>query len=198
MRKLLLLLLIVSPFGWGKTLLIMGDSLSAGYGLKTDQTWVKLLSDKVKDQADGWQVVNASISGETTAGGLRRLPAILKEQKPALVLIELGGNDGLRGYPIATMQENLEKMVRLSQQAGAKVMVMEIWLPPNYGPRYLDRFKATFKTVADTTGATWLPFFGKDIALDNGMIQADGIHPTAKAQPLIMEAVWQDVSPALR
>ncbi|EKE76119.1 arylesterase [Gallaecimonas xiamenensis] len=198
MRKLLLLLLLISPLGWTKTLLVMGDSLSAGYGLKAEQSWVRLLSDKVQTEAADWQVVNASISGETTAGGLRRLPALLAKHKPELVLIELGGNDGLRGYPIATMKQNLAKMVGLSQAAGADAMVMEIWLPPNYGPRYLDSFKAAFKEVAEEKQARWLPFFGRDIDLGDGMLQADGIHPTAQAQPLLMEAVWQDIKDSLQ
>ncbi|WP_226911408.1 arylesterase [Gallaecimonas mangrovi] len=197
-KALLLLLVLVSPLSWAKTLLVMGDSLSAGYGLQSNQTWAKLLSEKLQTDAPGWQLVNASISGETTAGGLRRLPQVLKEHKPSLVLIELGGNDGLRGYPIPSMRQNLEKMVKLSQQAGAKVMVMEIWLPPNYGPRYIDNFKAAFKTVAADTGATWVPFFGRKVAFKPGMVQQDGIHPTAKAQPFLVQALWQDLAPMVQ
>lgn len=199
MRKyLLLLLLLLSPLSWSKTLLILGDSLSAGYGLKTDQTWVKLLSERMAQQAPGWQLVNASISGETTGGALRRLPAILQQQRPDLVFIELGGNDGLRGYPIANMQANLNALVKQSQAAGAKVLMMEIWLPPNYGPRYLDAFKASFAKVAKAEGATLVPFFARHIATEAGMIQADGIHPTAKAQPLLMEEIWATLRPLLK
>ncbi|WP_341501433.1 arylesterase [Gallaecimonas sp. GXIMD4217] len=191
------LILTLTCFGSAaKTLLVLGDSLSAGYGLSSQQGWVQLLAKRLDEEALDVTVVNASISGETTAGGLRRLPALLAEHRPTWLLIELGGNDGLRGYPIGQMRNNLQKMIRLGQDSGAKVMVMEIWLPPNYGPRYLDAFKASFGQVAKDNGARLLPFFAKDVATQDGMIQADGIHPTAQAQPALLEALWPHLQAA--
>ncbi|WKE64278.1 arylesterase [Gallaecimonas kandeliae] len=197
MRALLLILLLISPLGQAKTLLVLGDSLSAGYGLQTEQTWVKLLSDRLAKEAPDWQLVNASISGETTGGALRRLPAILKEHQPDLVLIELGGNDGLRGYPLGRMKANLAQLVSLSRQAGSQVLLMEIWLPPNYGPRYLDAFKASFGQVAKAKDVPLLPFFLKDLFGKDGMVQGDGLHPTAQAQPALMENIWADLKDRL-
>lgn len=173
-----------------QTILILGDSISAGYGIQREQGWVHLLDEALVAQELGARTLNASVSGETTSGALARLPALLEEHAPEVVVIELGGNDGLRGYPVARMRDNLTRMVHLAREAGARPVIMEMRIPPNYGPRYTRDFQAAFTTVAQAEAATLIPFFLESIALEDGMMQSDGIHPTAAAQRAMLDAAW--------
>lgn len=177
---------------------MLGDSISAGYGIQSEKGWVNLLQNWVNARELGWAVVNASISGETTGGGLARLPELLSDHDPDIVLIELGGNDGLRGYPTSRMRTNLEKMVALSSDIGAQPVLMAMRIPPNYGPRYTRAFEKAFQTVSDQAGIPLIPFFLESIALESGMMQADGIHPTADAQPQMLESVLDYLAPLLK
>lgn len=171
-------------------LLIMGDSLSAAYGIEREQGWVHLLAERLGEQA---RVVNASISGETTSGGASRLPELLRQHEPELVLLELGGNDGLRGLPPRQMQANLAEMIEASQEAGAEVLLLGIDIPPNYGSSYRDAFRSSYTELADTYDVPLIPFILENIALDEALMQGDGIHPTAEAQPRILENVWPEL-----
>jgi len=194
------LLLISSFTAQGKTeatLLVVGDSLSAEYGLKRGTGWVALLDKRLRDEAKAIHVVNASISGDTTSGGLSRLPALLAQHKPQIVLIELGGNDALRGLPLKTSQDNLEAMVKAAQSQGAKVLLLGMQVPPNYGPQYAAEFSAMYAEVAKRHKTGLVPFFLKGVAdVDNAdaMFQSDRIHPMEAAHPIMLGNVW----PALR
>lgn len=179
------------------TILVFGDSLSAGYGIDVNSGWVQLLRDRLKVQGYPHQVVNGSVSGETSAGGLSRLPATLQRHSPDIVLLELGANDGLRGLPPDAMRKNLKAMVEASQNAGASVVLFEMRLPPNYGSEYTQRFRAVFHTVAEDSGAILLPFFMAGIARDPANFQADRAHPTAAAQPALLDAIWPTLEPLL-
>lgn len=180
------------------TLLVLGDSVSAGYGLANGEGWVALLQARLKTQGYGYRVVNASVSGETTAGGLARLPRALAVHRPQIVVLELGGNDGLRGLSLERSRANLEDMVRLSKAAGAQVVLLGMKIPPNYGLRYARDFENLFREVARRHRLAFEPFFLERIALAPGMLQADGLHPTAKAQPIMLDAVWSTLKPLLR
>jgi acyl-CoA thioesterase-1 len=171
-------------------ILIVGDSLSAGYGLSSGEGWVDLLTKKLTAEKFSATVTNASISGDTTAGGLSRLPALLAKHKPTLVVIELGGNDGLRGSPVAAARANLLKMAELSKAAGAKVLVLGMRMPPNFGPSYTAQFEAMYGEVAKAVNGGLVPFFLEKIATDLSKFQADRIHPTAAAQPALLDTVW--------
>ena len=175
------------------TILVMGDSLSAAYGIDPQAGWVNLLKQRL---GDTHEVVNASISGETTSGGSARLPDILGQYHPDIVLLELGGNDGLRGLSPQQMQVNLAKMIERSQERGAEVLLLGIEIPPNYGPAYTDAFRAVFTELAQDYEVPLLPFLLEGVDLD-GMLQSDGIHPTAEAQPIILENVWSQLEPML-
>jgi acyl-CoA thioesterase-1 len=166
--------------------LVLGDSISAAYGMDLEQGWVALLAERLRGDG-GPSVVNASISGDTSAGGLRRLPALLAEHEPQLLVIELGGNDGLRGYPTGTLRDNLTAMARLGIDAGAQVMILPMEIPPNYGPRYTSAFRQAYRDAAAASGARLGPFILQDIATRAELMQNDGIHPTAEAQPLIAD-----------
>jgi acyl-CoA thioesterase-1 len=199
-RILLVCLLWVSPLAaeTPRPLLVLGDSLSAAYNMPEEAGWVALLEARLAATLDSPPpVVNASISGETSAGGLSRLPALLAQHRPGLVLIELGGNDGLRGLPPAQFRENLERMIVLSREAGAKVMLAGVEIPPNYGAAYRERFRAVFHDLAALHDVPLLPFILEGIALEPGMMQADGIHPTIEAQPRILDNVWAVLGPML-
>jgi acyl-CoA thioesterase-1 len=176
---------------------VVGDSISAGYGLAAEQGWVNLLQEKVRAERLPHRVVNASISGDTTAGGRSRLPALLKEHRPAVVVIELGGNDALRGGSLAATRDNLDAMIREAQMAGARVLLLGMKLPPNYGPKYVREFDALFAEVAKARRAALVPYlfegFGEDLAL----FQPDRIHPTAQAQPRMLDTVWPALKPLL-
>lgn len=166
-----------------RKVLILGDSISAAYGMSLEEGWVALLARRIPDI----EVVNASISGDTSAGGLRRLPGLLEEHNPQLLVIELGGNDGLRGYPTKTLRENLAAMASLARGRGSDVLLLPMEIPPNYGPRYTSAFRDSFREAAETTGATLGPFPLDGIATQPELMQGDGIHPTAEAQPMIVD-----------
>lgn len=178
----------------GTTLLVMGDSLSAAYGIERDEGWVNLLAERLEGDA---QVINASISGETTSGGLQRFSDILGQQQPDIVLLELGGNDGLRGLSPQQMQTNLATMIEQSQEAGARVLLLGIDIPPNYGQAYRDAFTGVFHSLAEEYDVPLVPFLLEDIALNDALMQGDGIHPTADAQPIILDNVWPTLEPLL-
>jgi len=181
-----------------RTILVLGDSVSAGYGLTVGEGWVSLLQGRLKTQGYGYRVVNASVSGETTTGGLARLPRALSVHRPDIVIVELGGNDGLRALPLETSRANLEKIIQASKTAGAKVLLLGMKIPPNYGPRYSAGFEQLFKDLARQYKLPFEPFFLEKIALVPGMIQADGLHPTAKAQPIMLDTLWPVLQPMLR
>lgn len=201
MRKWLigtaLSLLLWGPAAYAGTVLVVGDSISAAFGLDTRQGWVALLEKRLIEQGFDHQVVNASISGDTSAGGAARLPALLTEHQPELVIIELGGNDGLRGQPPVQLQQNLAAMVEQSQKVGAKVLILGMRLPPNYGVRYTTAFAAVFPKVATETGAELVPFVLAGIGGVPSMMQRDGIHPAAEAQPRLLDNVWPMLKPML-
>jgi len=179
-------------------ILVVGDSLSAGYGLSAGEGWVDLLTKKLAREKIAAQVINASISGDTTAGGLARLPALLAKHKPTLVVIELGGNDGLRGSPVAAAKANLMKMAELAKASGAKVLVVGMRMPPNFGPSYTTQFEAMYAEVAKAVGGGLVPFFLDRIGTDLSKFQADKIHPTAAAQPELLDTVWPALAKLLR
>jgi len=181
--------------------LIVGDSLSAEYGLGRGQGWVALLEERLVREKVQARVVNASISGDTTAGGRSRLPALLRQHRPAVVVIELGGNDALRGLPLSTTRDNLTAMARAAREAGARVLILGMEMPPNYGARYAADFRAVFQDVAQAERAALLPFFLKgvaDRADPTELFQPDRIHPNARAQPIMLENVWPLLRPLLR
>jgi acyl-CoA thioesterase-1 len=179
------------------TILVMGDSISAAYGIQRDEGWVHLLSGWLLEAEYPYTVVNASVSGETTSGGLARLPQALETHDPEVVVIELGGNDGLRGYPTETIRENLRQMVALAMNEGRSVVLVGMQIPPNYGPRYTRSFFEMYATVAAELDVTLVPFFLEKVALVPELMQEDGIHPTADAQPLLLETLWSYLEPLL-
>ncbi len=178
-------------------ILVLGDSLSAGYGLQVEQGWVSLLQRRLKERGFPHQVINASISGDTTDGGLSRLPAALERHRPALVILELGANDGLRGQPPMAMANNLGRMIELSRQAGARVLLAEMRIPPNYGPLYTQKFQTTFGEVAKRYDIPLIPFLLEGVAGNPTLIQDDGLHPRAEAQPRVLANVWPTLEPLL-
>lgn len=173
-------------------ILIVGDSISAAFGLEIDQGWTALLEERLEEEGANIEVMNASVSGDTTAGGLARLPRLLEQHNPDLVVIELGGNDGLRGMPPTNMQQNLSAMVEQSQEAGAEVLLLGMRIPPNYGVRYTQAFEQVFADISEKYDVALLPFVLDGIAgeADQSLMQSDGIHPTAEGQPLILDNVW--------
>ena len=192
-----LLLAPAHPAGAAPPLLVLGDSISAAYGMSLEQGWVALLERRLQEDYPEIGTVNASISGDTSAGGLRRLPQLLEEHRPQLLVIELGGNDGLRGYPVGQLADNLRAMVELGTAAGATVLVLPMEIPPNYGPRYTDAFRRAFLDAAALDGAQLGPFPLGSFATDASMMQSDGIHPTIAAQPLIVDTVLPAIREAL-
>ena len=204
MRKFLVLLLAFlglssTAAAAGKpVILVLGDSLSAGYGIPVDQGWVARLQQRLDAEGYGYTVVNASVSGETTVGALERLPRALARHKPALVVIELGGNDGLRGLPVAELRANLEALVSVSREAGAGVLLAAVRMPPNYGPQYTEKFYAVYEGVAQDLRVPWVPFFLEGIALREDLFQDDGIHPDLEAQPILLDNVWPVLKPLLK
>jgi len=191
-------LLLASASAFAGTVLVWGDSLSAGYGLRPQQAWPALLEKKIADARLPHKVINASISGETTAGGRSRLPAALQTHRPSLVVIELGANDGLRGLPVAAMSTNLQAMIDASREAGAKVLLIGMRMPPNYGPDYTTRFEKAFQDLARTNKLRLVPFMMEGFADQRAYFQQDGIHPVADAQPLILDTIWRELKPLLR
>ncbi len=178
-------------------LLVLGDSLSAAYAMPEERGWVALLARRLTTEDQG-VVVNASVSGETTAGGLSRLPALLNEHKPDILAIQLGANDGLRGLPIAQIEQNIAAMIELGRAAGAQVLLLGIELPVNFGPRYRGQLRAVYADLAQRQGTALVPFLLEGVALDPLLIQDDGLHPNARAQPVILETVWSVLTPLMQ
>lgn len=191
-------LLLCLPAFAARTALVFGDSLSAAYGLAPQQGWVSLLAERAKREGLAWRFVNASVSGETTAGGVRRLPEDLKRHKPDLVVLALGANDALRGQPIAGIRSNVEKMVGIARGAGARPVLVGIMIPPNYGIEYADRFREMYPAVAREAGVPLVPFLLEGIADKPSLFLEDQLHPSAEAQPLILDNVWKVIGPLLR
>lgn len=180
-------------------ILILGDSLSAAYGMEQSQAWVSLLKERLATkQPQHFTITNASISGETTDGGLRRLPELLSKHQPDIVILELGGNDGLRGFPPQVIRQNLQQMIDLSQQNQAEVLLIGIEIPPNYGKRYTEAFSQIFADLAQQFDLAFLPFFLNGVFDGQAMMQPDGIHPTAAAQPQLLDNVWPVLKPLLQ
>ena len=179
-------------------ILIFGDSLSAAYGIGEDEGWVTLLAERLAQEDSELEVVNGSVSGETTTGGRARLPSLLERYNPAFVLIELGGNDGLRGLPLSLMRENLTDMIQLSQSSGATVMIAGMQIPPNYGPRYTEPFFAQYAELAEEFDLYLIPFLIDGIPQQPELMQADGIHPKAEAQSMILDNFWPVLLEALQ
>jgi acyl-CoA thioesterase-1 len=179
------------------TVMVFGDSLSAGYGVDVDQSWAALLQARLAAQGYEHRVINASITGETTEGGVTRIASALESFSPELVILELGGNDGLRGFPTSRMQENLSKIIESSRASGALVVLLGIRIPTNYGQRYTQAFENVYRELAAQHGIPWIEFFMEGIALNPELMQDDGIHPNAEAQPLLLDNAWPIVEQAL-
>jgi acyl-CoA thioesterase-1 len=200
---LLVLLLCFLPQPWAKaaderpTILVLGDSLSAGFGMAASEGWVNLLRDRLGSQGFPHRVVNASISGDTTRGGLNRLPAALDTHRPDIVILELGGNDGLRGLPLQAMRDNLDQAIALSQEAGAKVLLVGMQIPPNYGPAYTRGFAQIYTQLAERHDLPLVPFLLAGVSEERRLMQADNIHPTAAAQPRLLDNIWPRLEPLL-
>jgi acyl-CoA thioesterase-1 len=192
------LLAFMLPAAATRTALVFGDSLSAAYGLSPEQGWVHLLGERVQRLGLDWRIVNASISGETTAGGLRRLPEDLKRHKPDLVLIALGANDALRGQPVQGIRSNLEQMMRLVRSARAEPVLVGIMIPPNYGIDYAAQFRDLYPSLAKQSKAPLVPFLLEGVADKPDLFQADQLHPTRQAQPVILDNVWKVLEPLMR
>jgi len=180
-----------------KSIVVVGDSISAGYGIEVDQGWVALLQNKLIKSHSDYSISNESISGDTSAGGLARIDAILSSRKPDLVLLELGANDGLRGLSPLLMKSNLTEIINRSQKAGAKVILLGMKIPPNYGKRYIDLFYNVYPQLAKELGIPFIPFILEEVALVKDLMQADGLHPNAKAQPIIADKIASYLTPLL-
>jgi acyl-CoA thioesterase-1 len=195
---LVVLLLTASAHGADTpTVLIFGDSLSAGYGIDVDQSWTSLLQARLESQGYEHRVINASISGETTEGGAARIESALESFNPALIILELGGNDGLRGFPPSRMKGNLDKIISRSKASGAAVVLLGIRIPQNYGQRYREAFDNVFREVAADYEIPWIEFFMDGIALNDELLQSDRIHPNAAAQPILLDNAWPIINKAL-
>jgi acyl-CoA thioesterase-1 len=190
-------LLILAQEAMAGTVLVVGDSISAAFGLESSQGWVSLLQKRLDEKGYKQRVVNASISGDTSAGGVSRLPGLLAEHKPELVIIELGGNDGLRGQPPAQLQQNLANMIDSSRAQGASVLLLGMRLPPNYGVRYTTAFANVFSALATEKQVPLVPFFLDGVGGVPGMMQSDGLHPALQAQPRLLDNVWPTLEPML-
>jgi len=180
-----------------RTILVLGDSLSAAYGIRPELGWVALLTQRLQAQGYGYQVINASVSGETTSGGLQRLPRALRLHQPGILILELGANDGLRGLPLVTTRENLAKMAQLGREAGARVLLVGMRIPPNYGPRYTDEFARVFPEIAHQYHLPLVPFLLEGVALDPTFMQDDGLHPNARGEPAVLDTLWRHLEPLL-
>ena len=188
-----LILLFWEMVGFASThtnILVLGDSISAAYGIQREEGWVALLDKRLGAAKPDWRVINASVSGETTSGGLARLPAALATHDPGVVVIELGGNDGLRGYPIARVRENLQALVGIAKGQGRRVLLIGMQIPPNYGPRYTSAFSRMYQEVAEAGNVQLVPFLLDGVALQPLLMQDDGIHPSAAAQSTLLDNVW--------
>ena len=198
--RLALACALVSPvaLAHAATILVYGDSLSAAYGLSREQGWVHLLEQRLRAEKLDYKIANASISGETTLGGRNRIQSALKEHRPAIVVLQLGANDGLRGGSLATVRSNLEAMIDAARAANARVLLVGIRLPPNYGTAYTEKFQQTYREVAGKKKVRLVPYFFEGFGENSDYFQPDGIHPTARAQPLLLETVWKELRPLLR
>ncbi|MEF3074812.1 arylesterase [Methylobacter sp. Wu1] len=181
-----------------KSIVVLGDSISAGYGIEVKQGWVALLQNKLSQADSPYEVINASISGDTTAGGLARIDKILAAHKPDVVLVELGANDGLRGLPPKLMKDNLAEITQRARNAGAKVLLLSMRIPPNYGKRYTEMFYDVYPQLSKELGVPYMPFILEDVALVKELMQPDGLHPNAKAQPMIADKVWEHLQSLLK
>ncbi len=203
MKRLIVLFVLTLVTSWAYsdtgTLLVFGDSISAGFGLSApDQGWVALLQQKLHSEGYDYQVINASVSGETTAGGLARLPRALALHHPSIVILELGGNDGLRALPVEAMRGNLEQMAVAASAAGAQVLLLGMRIPPNYGLIYSEQFYAAFGQVAGKLHLHLVHFFLQDVAQDNALMQSDGTHPNERGQPQLLQNAWEALRPMLK
>ena len=178
-------------------MLVFGDSLSAGYGIDVDQSWPALLQSRLAQEGYEHRVVNASISGETTEGGVTRISTALESFRPELVILELGGNDGLRGFPPQRIRDNLLKIIETTRRTGAAVVLLGIRIPTNYGPRYTRAFEDVYRDLAEQFDVPWIEFFMQGVALNDELMQDDGIHPNAEAQPILLDNAWPIISGAL-
>ena len=179
------------------TILVVGDSLSAAYGIPIQTGWVALLQQRLKARGFSHHVVNASVSGDTTANGLERLPQALSKHRPAIVIIELGGNDGLRGLSLTQMQHNIASMITKAQARGTQILLVGVLLPPNYGRTYVEKFRAVYRELAAQFKVPLVPFLLEQVATRSDLMQSDGIHPTAEAQPIMLDNVWPYLVPLL-
>lgn len=193
-----LIISLMSMTAAAKSIVVLGDSISAGYGIEVSQGWVALLQQKLDEKSAGYTIDNESISGDTTAGGLARIDRALSSHKPAVVIIELGANDGLRGLPPELIKRNLAEISRRAQQAGAQVLFLSMKIPPNYGKRYIDLFYNIYPQLATELRVPYVPFIMEDVALSKDMMQQDGLHPNAKGQPFIADKVWPQLLPLLK
>ena len=194
---LLFALLFTPSISSANTILVYGDSISAAYGMNQEDGWVALLSQRVTTEHPGYRVINASVSGETTGGGVTRLPKTLAVHQPDIIIIELGGNDGLRGYPIDKIRGNLETMIQNAQKAGTRVVLIGMVLPPNYGRRYTRAFEDAFESLAKQYTLPFVPFLLDGVTTERELVQRDGIHPTVEAQPKLLDDVWPSIKPLL-
>jgi acyl-CoA thioesterase-1 len=194
----LVLIAVQNAVAADRTILVLGDSLSAAYGIRSEQGWVALLDGRLQAQEYGYEVVNASVSGETTSGGLQRLPRALALHQPGIVILELGANDGLRGLPIATTRDNLQKMVELAKGAHARILLVGMRIPPNYGPRYTEDFVQMYPQIATHYGVSLVPFLLQSVALDPTRMQDDGLHPNAQGEPAVLDTLWPQLEPMLK
>lgn len=190
-------LMVCSLSVQAKNILVMGDSLSAAYGLQTEQGWVALMAQRLASEGYELNISNGSISGETTSGGLARLPDLLERYEPSIVLLELGANDGLRGTPLRLIEKNLNRLTDLILESGALPVIVGVQLPPNYGPRYTRAFFEIYAEIAEQRKLPLVPFLLEGVALEWSLMQSDGLHPTAEAQPLILDTVWSVLQPIL-
>lgn len=200
LRRLIILLgfCLAPALAQAQGILVLGDSISAGYGLENpNEGWVGLLVKEIKTQGKRWEVVNASISGETTTGGLARVDALLAKHKPSIVLLELGANDGLRGLPPTLMQANLTEIVNRAKQAGAKTLLLGMKIPPNYGQKFNELFEAAFPELAKKLGLVYVPFLLEGVGGNPALMQNDGLHPNQAAQSVMMKLVWDKLQPIL-
>lgn len=196
-----IILLISSPITFANkaasTILVLGDSLSAAHGIDSQSGWVNLLNSKITQKKMPYQVINASISGDTTINGLKRLPTLLNKYRPKIIIIELGANDGLRGFSLKVMTQNLDKMIKLCQQSESQILLAGMQIPPNYGKRYTQAFHKIYDTLSKRYQLNLIPFLLEGVGDKKELMQKDGLHPTEKAQPIIMNTVWNKIQPML-
>jgi acyl-CoA thioesterase I len=192
------LISLVSVSAMGKSIAVLGDSISAAYGIEVGQGWVALVQDKLHEKQSGYSIENESISGDTSAGGLARIDSVLARHKPSVLIIELGANDGLRGLSPAVLKNNLTEMIRRALKSGAKVLLLGMRIPPNYGKRYTDMFYNVYPQLSKELGVPYVPFILEDVALAKDLMQQDGLHPNEKAQAIIVEKIWPHLVQLIR